>query len=172
MSQFNICLVAAVSNNGCIGKNGKLPWYYQEDLKVFQKLTINRSIIMGRKTFESIARPLPNRMNIVMTQYPNRYSNLKHKYNNIEFVNNIDDSLKIAQQYTYNQDPIFIIGGTQIYSLFLPMATQMLITKINREYNGDSYFPVWPVEQLVSWQEITRSLGKNKDLCFIRYEKI
>ena len=119
----SITLIAAVSKNNGIGLNNKLLWYNKDDLKRFKELTIGHSIIMGRKTFESLPNgALPNRKNIVLTREKN-YSN-----KNIFVANNINDAI----QLTKNDSNPFIIGGGEIYSLFFEIAQKIELTRIDK----------------------------------------
>jgi dihydrofolate reductase len=127
-------LIVALSLNNVIGLLNKIPWYVPEDLIHFKEKTINNVIIMGRKTFESLGTkaPLPNRMNIVITTNPDKYISTE----NLIFidVNGIDDIIKNYKS------KIFIIGGSEIYRLFLDKTTEILITEIQQNYTGDVYF--------------------------------
>ena len=110
---MNIILIAALANNRVIGKEGKIPWNLKEDLARFKKLTSNSVVIMGRKTYESIGKPLSNRINLVMTRNAKEIKGLK-------VVPNSQVALEVAS--TYSKD-IFIIGGENIYREFLPFST-------------------------------------------------
>jgi dihydrofolate reductase len=126
-----ISIIAAVSNNNVIGKDNKLPWHLPGDLKRFKELTTGHTIIMGRKTFESIGRPLPSRRNIVVTR------NKDYKADGVEIIHSIKEALDLVK----NEDEVFIIGGEEIYKLALPMANKIYLTRINKEYDGDAFFP-------------------------------
>ena len=123
--------VAAMSCNGVIGNNGQLPWHLSEDLKFFKKLTYGSPVIMGRKTYESIGRPLPGRKNIVISSNPNVEGN-------IETHQSIEDLIKAYKDST---ESLFIIGGAQIYSALLNWTKEIYLTYIYKEYSGDTYFP-------------------------------
>ncbi|MDD3264072.1 MAG: dihydrofolate reductase [Candidatus Nanoarchaeia archaeon] len=132
----NIILIAAISQNGIIGINNQLPWpKISEDFKRFKSLTIGNSVVMGRRTFESIyemtKRPLVNRENIVLTKSNNTFPD------GVKVMKSIDDVL----EYSENVENMFIIGGEQIYKQFLPYANKMEITRIHRDYQGDCFFP-------------------------------
>ena len=115
---MEIFLIAAVDKNLAIGKDGKIPWHIKEDLKYFQKNTLNTAMIMGRSTFESIGKPLPNRQNIVMTRSPA----------NREGVIEVLDSASAIKEAKKASSKISIIGGESIYKEFLPLASKLLIT--------------------------------------------
>ena len=122
-----INIIAAVGKNYELGLNNKLLWNIPNDLKYFKKITTGKTVVMGRKTYESIEKPLPNRKNIVLTR-----QNIK-----IENVEIINDYKKVLEM---NED-IFIIGGEQIYKVFLPYAANIYLTEINESKEADSYFP-------------------------------
>ena len=137
-----LSIIVAIAKNNVIGKDNKLIWHLPEDLKRFKRLTTGHNIIMGRKTFESLGRVLPNRKHIVLC------NDMKLDINdeNVEIVDSIDK----LKQYEEAEEEIFIIGGATIYKLLLPKADKLYITKINQEFEGDVYFPeidenVWKV---------------------------
>ena len=159
---MKISLIAAFAEEGVIGKDGKIPWTLKEDLKHFRNKTEGCSVVMGRKTYESIGRPLPNRLNIVMTRNPKRQEGIKE-------VSNTKDALKVASSYS---DEIFIIGGEKIYEEFLPLATKMYLTKIDIKVNGDTFFPSWNKNE---WKELSKQDNKDVDqgieYWFLEYER-
>jgi dihydrofolate reductase len=123
--------VAAMSCNGVIGNKGQLPWHLSEDLKFFKKLTYGSPVIMGRKTYESIGRPLPGRKNIVISSNSNIQGN-------IEIYQSIEELIDVYKDST---ESLFIIGGSQIYSALLNWTKEIYLTYIYKEYSGDTYFP-------------------------------
>lgn len=127
-------IIAAHSKNYVIGNNNSLIWNIPTDLKRFKFLTSGKTIIMGRKTFESLKKPLPNRFHIVLTKNPNKFKNQK----NVIFTNNFD---QIISQYKTSKEEIFIIGGEEIYKLFLNHTSKIYLTEILKNFNGDAYFP-------------------------------
>lgn len=131
-----IFIVAAMAQNGVIGNSNKLPWHYPEDLKRFRKLTDCVPIIMGRKTFESIGHPLPNRTNIVVSSR----SSLGLE-NGVALVNDIDQAIRIASLTIHGN--IAVIGGAEIYRAFLEkdLIDRIYLTIIPEEVEGDAYFP-------------------------------
>ena len=159
---MKISLIAAFAEEGVIGKDGKIPWTLKEDLKHFRKKTEGCSVVMGRKTYESIGRPLPNRLNIVMTNNPKMLKGVKE-------VSNRKEALEIASTYS---NEVFIIGGEKIYEEFLPMATKMYLTKIDIKTKGDAFFPKWNVND---WEELSRQdkedLNQNIKYCFLEYKR-
>ena len=129
---MKITIVAAIASNDVIGQKNSLPWDIPEDLKRFKQLTSGHTILMGRKTFDSIGRPLPNRTNIVMTKDTN------YQKEGIEIVFDEREALNLIKDL--NQE-VFIIGGSKIYELFEPWATSLMITRVLRDFEGDAFFP-------------------------------
>lgn len=127
-----INIIAAISRNGVIGNGGKIPWNIPEDMRYFKKLTSGNTVIMGRNTFDEIEQPLPNRFNIVVTSRPMPY------YNNLICVSSFEQALKTAEE---KSGEIFICGGQKIYEQALEYADNLYITYIDREYQGDRFFP-------------------------------
>ena len=156
---MEIILIAAVDKNLAIGKNGQIPWKIKEDLKFFKEKTEGTSIIMGRSTFDSIGRPLPNRKNIVMTRSP------RNRKGVIE-VGSREEALKKASQFSKD---VNVIGGEYIYKEFLPLATKLLITEIDIEViSPDAFFPKWDKKQ---WREVSRKHSSENGLnySFVEY---
>jgi dihydrofolate reductase len=137
MSRIN--LIAAVASNGVIGGGNALLWRLPEDLQRFKQLTLGSPIIMGRKTFESIGRPLPGRYNIVVTRNP------AWTTEGVDTRLSLDDALAAAAQ----AEEIFVIGGAEIYALALPRADRLLLTELHQAFEGDAFFPPWPREQFI-----------------------
>jgi dihydrofolate reductase len=129
---MKITIVAAIASNNVIGQKNSLPWDIPEDLKRFKQLTSGHTILMGRKTFDSIGRPLPNRTNIVMTKDTN------YRKEGIEIVFDEREALNVIKDL--NQE-VFIIGGSKIYELFEPWATSLMITRVLKDFEGDAFFP-------------------------------
>lgn len=129
-----ISLIAAISRNHQIGANNQLPWDIKEDLQHFKRITNGSTIIMGRKTFESIGKPLPNRKNIVLTR------DMTFNADGVTVLHSIDDILSV---YSKSDSEVFIIGGGEIYTLFLPYAEKLYITLVDIEINGDTNFPIY-----------------------------
>lgn len=127
-----ICLIAAVSKNNQIGLHGKMPWHLPEDLSYFRQITSGHPVVMGRKTFESIGKPLPGRTNIVLT------TQTHFSAEGIIALHDIDTLLKL---YKTSEETLFVIGGGEIYRTFLPYATSLYLTLINEVVEGDTSFP-------------------------------
>ena len=140
---MKITLVAAIASNNVIGKENSLPWNIPEDLKRFKQMTSGHTILMGRKTFDSIGRPLPNRQNIVMTKDKN------FEQEGIKVVNDFDEALELIKE---SNEDVFVIGGSKIYELFEPVANSLAITRILKDFEGDAFFPninwdLWQIEK-------------------------
>ena len=146
---MTISLIAAVAKNGVIGENNSLVWKLPEDMKRFKQLTIGKPVVMGRKTFESIGRPLPNRTNIVITRDKN------FEAEGCLIAHSVNDALKAAEV----SEEIMVIGGSQIYKEFLPLANKMYLTLIDRDFEGDAYFPAFEKNE---WKETFREEHQNE----------
>lgn len=132
-----------MSENGAIGQDNQLLWHLPNDLKHFKALTLNKPIIMGRKTFESIGKPLPGRQNIILTKA--RYL----KIPGCEVVHSVNEALDVSQ----DAPEVMIIGGGEIYRLFMPLVTTMHITYVHTTLGGQVSFPEFDSSE---WQEISR----------------
>lgn len=126
---MTIALIFAINHNNVIGDRGKLPWHLSNDLKRFKEITTGGTVVMGRKTFESIGKPLPKRRNIVLS----RDSNYKH--DGIEVLHSIDDIENISKNET-----VFIIGGAEIYRMFENVSDVLYITVVDSDMEGDTKF--------------------------------
>lgn len=144
-----ITLIVAAAENNAIGKDNQMPWHLPNDFKYFKRSTLGHSVIMGRKTFESIGRPLPDRRNIILTRDQN-YINP-----DIDVANSIDEVLT----YCRDEREIFIIGGANIYRQTLALAHRVLLTRVHTVVDGDAFFPELPPTE---W-ELTSSEHHQKD---------
>ncbi len=142
-------MIAAVAQNNAIGIENKLPWYLPGDLRYFKTVTMGKPIIMGRKTFDSLRKPLPGRTNIVLT----RDSNWHHE--GVRTVSSLDEALQLAESIAMvnGLSEVMIIGGEQIYRLALPKADRLYLTRVGQSFEGDAFFPEL-VEQ--EWTEFAR----------------
>jgi len=152
-----IALIAAMTKNRVIGKNNTLPWDIPEDLKLFRKTTKESVVIMGRKTYESIGRPLPKRFNIVLTSQ-------EINVEGIHTCSSVEAAIELAQQ---QDKPIFIIGGSGVYAAFLEIADMMYLSFVKKDYEGDTYFPVynesqWYILTEKEYDEFTHKILKRK----------
>ncbi|MER2039934.1 MAG: type 3 dihydrofolate reductase [Solibacillus sp.] len=138
-----ISLIVAHDLNRVIGYENGMPWHLPSELQYFKKMTMGKPMIMGRKTFESIGRPLPGRRNIVITR------NTNYSADGIEVVGSLDEALQLVQDVP----EIMIIGGAQIFEQAMAIADKLYITLINYEFNGDTYFPQYEEWQLTSSSE-------------------
>ncbi len=143
-----LSLIVAVSENNVIGKDNKIIWHIPEDLKRFKELTTGHTIIMGRKTFESLGKILPNRKHIVLT----RDLDYKVEDENVEIVNDIES----LESHLNNEEENFVIGGAIIYRQLMPKVSKMYVTRIHEKFEGDAYFPIINQEE---WKEIERTQG-------------
>ena len=160
-----LSIIVAKAKNNIIGKDNKLLWDLPEDLKRFKELTTGHVIIMGRKTFESLGKVLPDRKHIVFSQNPD----FKVADENVEVVN----SMLQIQEYIENEEENFVIGGAMIYNLLMPYVKKMYVTEIDKEYEGDAFFPRINEE---IWKEVSREnkiqkLENGLSYSFAVYEK-
>jgi dihydrofolate reductase len=155
-----IKIIVAMSKNRVIGNNNELIWKLSSDLKRFKELTTSHSVVMGRKTYESIGRPLPNRRNIIITR------NLEYKVDGCEIVSSLEEALLLT-----NND-CFIIGGGEIYNQSIELADRIYLTLVHKEFEGDTTFPELGKE----WAKMSRkdfeSDEKNEyNYSFIEYDR-
>lgn len=125
-------IIVAYDENQAIGKDNQLLWHFSEDLGFFKQTTLNHTIVMGRKTFESIGKPLPKRKTIVLSREDMRIEGVE--------VTSFED---LKERYIDTSEEIFICGGAEIYHLFLPYVQKMYISQIQGKYQADTYFPEW-----------------------------
>lgn len=140
---MNVSVIVAVSRNQVIGKENQLIWKLSADLKRFKALTTGHTIIMGRKTFDSIGKPLPNRTSIVITRQQD------YKIDGCIVVNSLEEALEKAA----DQEEVFIIGGGTIYKEALPKANKLYYTKVHKNFEGDTFFPVLDLKE---WESVNR----------------
>jgi len=152
-------IIAAAAENQVIGKDGDIPWHIPEDLQHFKEKTTEHTVVMGRKTFQSLPnsfKPLPNRQNIVLTK-----SDFQPEQESVKIANSLDEAWQKSEN-----EKTFIIGGAGVYKQCLEKADKMILTKIHQEYEGDTYFPEWKQE---NWKEIERE-DKEK-ISFVEYTR-
>lgn len=143
---MEIALIYARAANGVIGKDGSMPWHLPEDLTHFKQLTQGSPVVMGRKTWDSLPprfRPLPGRRNLVLTRQAGWQAE------GAQAVATIDEALALAA----GAPRLFVIGGAQVYALALPRAHELWLTEIERDFDGDTFFPDWPRE---AFEEVAR----------------
>jgi dihydrofolate reductase len=156
-----VYLVAAVAANGVIGAQGRLPWHLPEDLKHFKRLTLGHPVIMGRKTWESLGKPLPGRENIVVTRTAGFDAPGAH----------VAASLQAALAFCVGEPVVFVIGGSALYAAALPIADGLVLTEIARDFEGDAVFPHFDRS---AWREAQREPHTGSDglrFDFVLYER-
>lgn len=140
---MTISAVVAIAENHAIGKNNQLLWYLPNDLKHFKQITSGHTVIMGRKTYDSVGKPLPNRRNIVITR-----QNIMIP--GCEVVNSVNAALALCTA----EDEVFIIGGAEIYKMAMPLTNRIYLTIVHRSFEADAYFPQINIQE---WEEIERA---------------
>ena len=167
---MKLSIIVAAARNGVIGKDGKIPWHIPEDMKHFKEITTGHIVIMGRKTYESIGRALPNRLNVVLTSNPSTVNE------DVAFACDMDEALGFASamQGKWSEE-VFIIGGERVYREALPHVDKIYITQIDRDVEGDTFFPLKsffdgsPIEE---WQlAALASTALHKDVVFEVWER-
>jgi dihydrofolate reductase len=156
---MKIILIAAMNGKRVIGKNGAIPWHIPEDLQRFKQNTIHHTVLMGRKTFESIGKPLPQRKNVVIAKQP--------------FVADdvvIFPSLDAAFSGLTNEEKIYVIGGGEIFRQTIDLADELMLTIVDDETPGDVFFP--PYEHLLGKKFIAYNIEENKGFQFRDYRKL
>jgi dihydrofolate reductase len=161
-----ISAIVAAAKNGVIGHHNSIPWYLPEDFKFFKKTTLNHHVIMGRKCYESIGKPLPNRVNIIVTRDP------FYIVNGCITVHAIEEGLQYALDQ--GETEVFIIGGGEIYSQSKQYWDRVYLTEVDLEPEGDVFFPDLPAEE---WLEVSRDNRAADDknahpYSFVRYERV
>lgn len=151
---MKIALIVAMARNNAIGKDNSMPWHLPEDLRYFKRMTLGKPVVMGRNTFESIGRPLPQRPNIVITR------NGSYRINGATVVHSLDAALMLGQTLLQGQGEeaeLMVIGGAQIYAQALPLAQRLYLTEVQAEPEGDAFFPAFAREE---WRELRRETHK------------
>jgi len=146
---MRLALIWAMAQNRVIGRNNALPWYLPEDLRYFKRVTMGKPIIMGRKTWESIGRPLPGRTNIVITRDP------AFTADGVKVVHSLDEAMRMAENICLINgcDEAVVMGGAEIYALALPKADRLYMTQVHADVQGDAFFPEFDP---ANWQEFGR----------------
>ena len=156
-----LSIIVAKAKNNVIGKHNQLLWHIPDDLKRFKKFTTGHTIIMGRKTFKSLEKILPNRKHIVFTQNPD----FKVDDENVKVVH----SMLQIQEYIENDEEAFVIGGAIIYNLLMPYVKKMYITEIDKDFDGDAFFP--KIDE-TKWKEVSREKGPEDEGNDFTYEYV
>lgn len=176
-------IIVAAANDGCIGKDGRMPWHFSEDMRWFRRTTWDHPVIMGRKTYESIKDissfknvpqqtvVLPGRHVIVLSKKYDFTKNPPH-IGNVSFANSLEDALALIENSGRGQ--VYIAGGAEIYKLALPIADEIVLSQIPGDYEGDTFFPVWPIS-LNGWKLVdqywTRLGGQGNPFTFKIYQR-
>ena len=156
-----LSIIVAIAKNNVIGKNNELLWNIPEDMKHFKETTTGHTVIMGKRTFESIGRPLPNRKNIVIAQKNEIFDDP----NGIEIVNSLEE----LEKYEQSEEECFVIGGAMIYKQLMPKCKKMYITLVDKEYEGDVSFP--QIDEKM-WKKVSETKGKECEKIGINYKFI
>ncbi len=155
---MKIILIAAHDPNLVIGKDGKLPWHYSEDLKFFKKETMGHPILMGRVVFEELnEKPLPGRENIILSR--------SRSYSHVKTFESIDRAL----EYLAGEEKVYIIGGGEIYKQTLGRADELVITQIHKQHEGDTFFPEYRDQIGSTWVEYWRE--EHGEFTFLKFKK-
>lgn len=160
-----LSIIVAHTRNMVIGKDGGMPWSLPADLAYFKRTTMGSPVLMGSRTFKSIGRPLPGRLNIVLTSNPQSSENP-----NLKYVKTVEE----AFEATKNASELFVIGGGSIYKQFIDRADRLYITLINTDIEGDTYFPEYNRNsyKIIRTEHYSADEKNKYDLDFITYEKI
>lgn len=166
---MKLSLIVALAKNRVIGRNNKLPWYLPNDLKYFKRVTMGKPVIMGRKTYESIGKPLPGRTNILISRQSD------YQPDHVKVVNSLEAAKELAESVCLleGQEEAMIMGGAEIYSLALDLCERMYLTEVHADVSGDAYFPEFDKSE---WQEVAREDFQAQepnpyDYSFVTYER-
>ena len=154
---MKLALIVAVARNRVIGKGGTLPWHISEDLKRFKRLTTGHTVLMGRKTFASIGRPLPNRRNVVISSTPQP---------GVETYRTVPEALEALK----DQEKVFVIGGGQLYACLLDSADELYLTLVDKDVEGDTYFPPYENRLGTRFCEVRRE--EHEGFTFVDYRRM
>ena len=154
---MKLAIIAAIGKNRVIGSNGKIPWHISEDLKRFKRLTTGHAVVMGRRTWESLGKPLPNRRNIVLASKPIAA---------VECYSTIDAALNAVN----DQERVFVIGGARVYAELLPRSHELYLTFVDQQVEGDAFFP--PYEDLLKGQFTIVRDEKHPGFEFVDYVRV
>jgi len=166
---MRLSVIVAVAENGVVGVNNALPWYLPDDLKYFKQTTMGKPVVMGRKTYESIGKPLPGRTNIVVTH------NQDYQAEGVKVVGSLSEALELAADIAVidGKDELMVIGGAAVYAAAIPMADRLYVTEVHAEVDGDAYLPA---VEWSEWRELTRekhvAVAPNSyDFSFVVYQR-
>ncbi|WP_078085519.1 dihydrofolate reductase [Microbulbifer mangrovi] len=163
-----LAMIVAMARNRAIGRENTLPWRISGDLQFFKRTTLGKPIVMGRKTFESIGRPLPGRQNIVITRNPD------WSVDGVTVVSSLEQALDVAAATAAREgaDEVMVIGGAEIYRQAMPLAQRLYVTEVDAEVEGDAFFPALNE----TWREVSRDCypASEKDeynYCLVQYDR-
>lgn len=156
-----LVIVGAVARNGAIGGNNQLLWRLPEDLRRFKQLTLGHPIVMGRRTFESIGRPLPGRRNIVITR------SMQWQAEGVDVVHSLDEALALVP----GAPVVDVIGGAEIWAMALPRADVLELTEIDHDFEGDTHFPDWPRDDFVETARSSHTSPQGWAYHFVTYRR-
>lgn len=162
-----ISMIAAMAKDRVIGAGNKMPWHLPADLAHFKRVTLGKPVVMGRKTYESIGKALPGRLNIVVTQ------NSDYKLPDATVVSSCEQAIEIAKQSS--DEEVMIIGGGMLYQYFLPISNRLYLTQIDLKVTGDTYFPDYNASakwQIVSQENCSADLKNKYDYTFQRLDRV
>lgn len=154
---MNLIIIAALNRRRVIGKDGKLPWHISEDLKRFKRLTTGHTVLMGRKTYESLGKPLSDRRNVVLTS---------RKIPNAEAYRTVGEALEALR----DEPKVFVIGGGEVFARFLERADEWHLTVVDREVEGDTFFP--PYEHLIGNRFLLVGREEHEGFTFLDYKRV
>ena len=157
-----IYLVAALARNGVIGAQGKMPWHLPEDLKHFKQLTLGHPVLMGRRTWDSLGKPLPGRENIVISRTPG------YEAPGASVASTFEAAIALCT----GEPVVFVIGGAEIYAAALPLADGLVLTEIDRDYEGDTRFPDWDRKAWRVSQKETHTAANGVRFDLVLYERV
>ena len=167
---MKVSLIVAAAKNRVIGRNNNLPWYLPNDLKYFKQATMGKPIIMGRKTYDSIGKPLPGRPNIIITRNP------AFNAEGVSIAHSLNDAIAQAEDLAFinGSEEVMIIGGAQIYAESLSIADRLYLTEVHASVDGDAFFPEYDARD---WEEKVRedfsAVAPNPyDYSFVVYDKV
>ena len=152
-----LSLILAIADNDVIGLNGKLPWRIPEDLRFFKSTTMGHAIIMGRKTFAEVGKPLPGRRNIVVSRTADAFEGS-------ELARSVEEAIDLARK---TDDEPFVIGGAAIYEAAMPLATRIFLTEVHQRPEGDTFFHL----DRHGWRETARRQGESEGVEFVTLER-
>lgn len=164
---MKLSLVAAYDENKGVGINNTLPWHFSEDLKRFKNLTNHKTIIMGRNTFESLGRLLPNRKHIILSRDEAWTKEILTKYPEVLVFSDVNELMLFLDNSYAEDEEVFVIGGTSIWQFMFPFLDTLYLTHVKGTYKVDTYFPEWNEDE---WKKT--HVENFDDFSFINYERI